>query len=248
MPEVAIALDFPGRDSALEMVERLEDGPDFFKVGLELFTREGPDMVRELRRRGARVFLDLKLHDIPATVAGAVSAAADEGVEFLTVHASGGEPMLRAAVQAADGRLRLLGVTVLTSLTDLQLAEMWGRSSVDVSDEVLRLARSAVSAGLEGLVASAREASDLRSALGPEVRLVTPGIRLASGDHHDQARVTTPGEAVRSGSDLLVVGRAVTAASSPREALARVRREMEAAATSRPRVDAGSAVSAGGEA
>lgn len=252
MPELAIALDYPGRDPALRMVERLGEGADLFKVGLELFTREGPAIVRELRRRDARVFLDLKLHDIPATVAGAVSAAVDAGVDLLTVHASGGTPMLRAAVDAADGRLQLLAVTVLTSLDEHQLAETWGRDAVHVEDEVLRLARTAVSAGIGGLVASAREAADLRAALGPDVRLVTPGIRMASGDRHDQARVTTPGEAVLNGADLLVVGRAVTAASDPAAALTRVRREMEEAATSgkaatsREMVDFGSAESSGG--
>lgn len=231
MPRVAIALDFPGREPALEMVERLGEDADLYKVGLELFAREGPGIVRELRRRGADVFLDLKLHDIPATVAGAVSAAADEGVELLTLHTTGGEAMLRAAVKAAAGRVDLLGVTVLTSLSAQALASTWGRDGLKVPDEVLRLGRMAVDAGLDGLVASAREADALRSALGDGVTLVTPGIRLAGGDRHDQARVTTPGDAVRGGSDVLVVGRAVTAAPDPRVALETVLEEISGAAS-----------------
>lgn len=223
---IAVALDVSGMEPALGLADRLGDGPDLYKVGLELFTREGPEVVRALHRRGSRIFLDLKLHDIPATVAGAVAAAGDLEVEFLTVHVSGGEAMLRAAVEAADGRIDLLGVTVLTSLSADEVASTWGRNRVGVRDEVLRLGALAAEAGLDGLVASAREAAALRADLGPGMTLVTPGIRLEGGDRHDQARVTTPAQAVRAGADVLVVGRPVTAAGDPRRALDRIREEI----------------------
>ncbi|MFP3949061.1 MAG: orotidine-5'-phosphate decarboxylase [Longimicrobiales bacterium] len=224
---IAIALDVPGMEPALRLADELGEGPDLYKVGLELYTREGPKVIRELHARGSRVFLDLKLHDIPATVAAAVSAAAEHGVELLTVHTAGGAAMLRAAVEAAGDDVELLGITVLTSLPADELADTWGRDRIDVGDEVLRLGALAVEAGVHGLVASAREASTLRRTLGSRVTLVTPGIRLAGGDRHDQARIATPAEAVRAGADLLVVGRAVTAAADPRAALERVRAEMD---------------------
>ena len=227
MARIAIALDVPGLEPALRLADELGEGPDLYKVGLELYTREGPEVIRELHARGSRVFLDLKLHDIPATVAGAVAAAAEHRVELLTVHIAGGDAMLRAAVDAAGDDLDLLGVTVLTSLSARELADTWARERVDVGDEVRRLGALAVDAGLDGLVASAREAPELRRTLGPAVTLVTPGIRLAGGDRHDQARVTTPAEAVRAGADVLVVGRAVTAAADPRAALERVRDEVD---------------------
>ena len=229
MADVAVALDVPGRDRALGLAEELGGDADLFKVGLELFVREGPAVVRALRERGARVFLDLKLHDIPNTVAGAVEAAAADGVEFLTVHAAGGPGMLRAASEAAGDRVRLLAVTVLTSISAGGLADTWGRSEVSVRDEVARLAALAAEAGVPGVVASAREAASLRRLLGPDVVLVTPGIRREGDPTHDQARVTTPAEAVRAGSDILVVGRTVTAAPDPREALRAVRDEIAAA-------------------
>lgn len=244
MTRIAIALDVPGLEPALALADELGGEPDLYKVGLELFTREGPRVIRELHGRGSRVFLDLKLHDIPATVAGAVAAAADHEVELLTVHASGGETMLRAAVEAAAGRIDLLGVTVLTSLSGDGLAETWGRERVAVRDEVLRLGALAVEAGVGGLVASAREASTLRSELGPGVTLVTPGIRLAGGDRHDQVRVTTPADAVRAGADVLVVGRAVTASDDPRGALERIREEV-AGATVDPAGSTGGSPGAG---
>ena len=223
-PEVIVALDFAERAEAIYLVERLGERVGFYKVGLELFSRAGPDVVRELREGGKRVFLDLKLFDIPDTVAGAVSAAAECGASLLTLHTAGGRPMLDTAVLAAsttgDGadRIRLLGVTVLTSLSPSDIEATWGRSILSLRDEVVRLAALAMESGLDGVVASAFETMAIRRRLGPEVLVVTPGIRLPGGEEHDQARVATPAFAVEEGSDFLVVGRAISQAEDPGEA------------------------------
>ena len=228
-PKVAVALDFPDRDRALALVDHLEGGARLFKVGLELFTRAGSRVVADLRDRGLDVFLDLKLHDIPNTVSRAVAAGVGIGAELLTVHATGGPAMIRAAREAAEGSgTRVLAVTVLTSLDSGEISTVRG-AVTSPREEVARLATLAWEAGAHGMVASAAEAALLRSLLGPDVLIVTPGIRLAGDDVHDQARVTTPGDAVRAGADVLVVGRSVTAASDPREALERIRSEMEEA-------------------
>ncbi len=231
MSEIIVALDVPDRERALRLVERLGDTADFYKVGLQLYTAWGPDAVRELRGLGKRVFLDLKLHDIPNTVAEAVRSARELGVELLTVHAAGGRAMLGSAAAAAAerGGTRLLAVTVLTSMDSSELGRTWGRDGLSVEEEVVRLGRMAVEAGLDGLVASGEEAPRLRREFGPRMLIVTPGIRLAGGGHHDQLRVLTPGEAVARGADHLVVGRAVTSAPDPVEALRQVRREAGAA-------------------
>jgi len=244
---VIIALDAASAAEARGMVERLGDRADFYKVGLELYTRAGPDFVHELTGLGKRVFLDLKLHDIPNTVAGAVRAAHDLGVELLTVHASGGERMLEAAVGAAEDaapagpgsppRLRLLAVTVLTSLTAEELGGAWGRAAPEVSDEVRRLALLAERAGVHGVVASPLEAALLRTALAADLLIVTPGIRPTGAASGDQKRIATPADAVVAGSDYLVVGRAVTAAPDPVEALAAVLREVEGSAPRPARAD-----------
>lgn len=242
MAEIVVALDVPSRDEALELVDLLGDAGEFYKVGLELFTREGPPVLRDLRERGKRIFLDLKLHDIPNTVRGAVEAAADEGVELLTVHAAGGRAMLEAGAEAAEGAsvgapgapgaagapgggLRLLGVTILTSLSASDVGAVWGRDVPSVRDEVVRLAALGREAGLHGVVASALEANVLKRQLGPGFLVATPGIRLAGEPAHDQARVATPAEAVAAGADYLVVGRSVTAAGDPASALERMREE-----------------------
>lgn len=226
-----LALDVPDASAAFALLDRLP-AADFVKVGLQLYTAEGPEIVRELRRRGRRVFLDLKLHDIPNTVAGAVRSAAALDVQLLTVHAVGGAAMLKAAATAADEAsdgLRLLAVTVLTSLTGAELEGVWGRSVVDVETEVIRLATLARDSGIPGVVASVKETSRIRSAFGADLRILTPGIRLPGDAVGDQARVATPADAVRLGSDYLVIGRTVTAAADPLAAYDRVLADLDAA-------------------
>jgi len=219
MVELVVALDLPDSRRALDVVDRLGEESSFYKVGLELFTAEGPAIVRELRDRGKRVFLDLKLHDIPNTVAGAVKAAAQLGVDLLTVHTGGGPAMLSAAAAAAGtSGPRLLGVTLLTSLSVAEVEAAWGRPLTSMRDEVIRLAELAVECGLPGVVASPLEAEAIRRRMGESVLIVTPGIRLPGGEAHDQARMSTPAGAVEAGADILVVGRAVTAAPDPAEA------------------------------
>ena len=222
MAQVIIALDVPTLDEAMGLVDSLGDGTDFYKVGLELFTLEGPRVVHALQERQKRVFLDLKLHDIPNTVARAVSRARDLDVEFLTLHATGGRSMLEAAAEAAGEDLTLLGVTVLTSMTASDVGAVWGRGVDDVGAEVVRLARLAHDSRVGGVVASVQEAATIKEAVGSDLLLVTPGIRLAGDDAHDQARVSTPAQGVAAGADYLVVGRSVTGASDPVEAMRRV--------------------------
>jgi len=227
LAELILPLDQPSQRHALALVDDLGERVTFYKVGLELFTREGPSVVRALHGRRKRVFLDLKLHDIPNTVAGAVRAAAELEVDLLTVHAGGGRAMLEAAAEASSGALRLLAVTVLTSFSDEGLGEAWGRTIGDVGEEVRRLAELSNEVGIDGVVSSAHEVASLRRVLGPSAVLVTPGIRLPDGDAHDQARVATPDAAVRDGADYLVVGRAITGARDPQAALSRVLEMMD---------------------
>lgn len=230
MNRVIVPLDVESSDEALTWVDRLGDQGEFYKVGLELYTRAGPEVVRELIDRGKRVFLDLKLHDIPNTVAGAVRAASDLGVDLLTVHASGGPTMLKAAARARSGGLRVLAVTVLTSLSPDEMSTVWGREIRSVREEVGRLAVLAQEAGMDGIVASALEASWVRSQVGDDFVIVTPGIRPAGADRGDQSRVATPTDAIRAGADYLVVGRPITQAADPAAALAAVIEEVEQAA------------------
>ncbi len=230
MAEIIIPLDVPSEAEAFALVDRLGEDGTFYKVGLELYTRAGPSVVRTLKSQGKKVFLDLKLHDIPNTVAQAVRAAAALDVDLLTLHATGGLPMMEAAQEAADGQVDLLAVTLLTSLTPADVELIWGRSLNSVRGEVVRLAAIARQAGLSGVVASAQEARVLRQALGPEAHIVTPGIRMPGGDVHDQARVATPENAVRDGASHLVVGRAITQAPDPRIAAREVRASAQAGA------------------
>lgn len=231
MARVIVALDKPSRAEALEVVDALGGAGDFYKVGLELYTRAGPEVVRDLRSRGKEVFLDLKLHDIPNTVSRAVHAAADLEVALLTVHAAGGRTMLEAARDAAGARTRLLAVTVLTSLAPDEMEDVWGREILSVRDEVGRLAALAAETGVDGAVASAREASWIRQSVGAGLLIATPGIRPADSDPGDQKRVATPGEAVEAGADYLVVGRPVTLARDPAAALEGILAEVAAAGT-----------------
>jgi orotidine-5'-phosphate decarboxylase len=226
-----LALDVRDAREALALVDRLPR-VEFVKVGLQLYTAEGPQIVRALRARRLRVFLDLKLHDIPNTVAGAVESASRLGVDLLTVHASGGEAMLRAAVAAAGGAsaaLELLAVTVLTSLSEDELGAAWGRGALQVEEEVLRLTTLARDAGVPGVVASVHEAAAIRAMLGDDFRILTPGIRLPGDNAGDQARTATPAAAARLGVDYLVIGRTVTAAADPVAAYDRVLEDLSVA-------------------
>lgn len=229
MAQVIIPLDVPSLDEAMGLVDSLGEATDCYKVGLELFTSAGPAAVQALKERDKRVFLDLKLHDIPNTVARAVGRARDLEVDLLTLHATGGRRMMEAAAEAAGDDLTLLGVTVLTSMTSSDVEDSWGRVVDSLEEEVVRLARLARESGVGGVVASVREAAPIRSALGGDLVVVTPGIRLAGDDAHDQARVSTPAEAVAAGADYLVIGRSVTQAPDPAEALRRVYEEMAGA-------------------
>jgi len=224
-PRVIVPLDFPDMLSAFGLVARLDPAKCAVKVGKELFTSAETGLVRELVQRGFRVFLDLKFHDIPNTVAQACAAATRLGVWMIDVHAAGGGAMLAAArdavaVTAAEtGQARplLIGVTVLTSLTEADLAATG--VAVPIEAQVLRLATLAKANGLDGVVCSAHEAATLRSACGPAFTLVTPGIRPAGSAHNDQARVMTPEAAIAAGADYLVIGRPITAAPDPLVAL-----------------------------
>ena len=220
---VVVALDFPHVDAALGMADLLDPSKCRVKVGKELFTREGPAIVRALHDRGFEVFLDLKYHDIPNTVAKACAVAADMGVWMLNVHAFGGPRMLEAARQAVDqagsGSL-LIAVTVLTSMDadDLQAIGISG----EPVDQVMRLATLTKNAGLDGVVCSAREAAVLKSTFGADFKLVTPGIRPADAEAGDQRRVVTPTQAQADGVDYMVIGRPITQDPHPGEALERI--------------------------
>jgi orotidine-5'-phosphate decarboxylase len=228
-PIPIVALDVPSIEEALALVDQLGEGCRFYKVGSELFTGCGPAVVGALRERGVDVFLDLKFHDIPNTVAGAVRSAAAMGARLVTVHAAGGEAMLRAAAAAAGdpAACGVLAVTVLTSLSAAQLATVWGRADAPaVPDEVLRLAGLARDAGAHGVVCSGSEAAAVKSRYGSSLATLVPGIRLAGGATHDQARVVTPAEAALAGARYIVVGRAVTAAPDRVAAMREVRAQL----------------------
>jgi len=235
MPELAdkpiiVALDFPSAGPALELMERLDPARCRVKIGKELFTRAGPALVETAAGRGFDVFLDLKYHDIPNTVAAACAAAADLGVWMVNVHASGGTDMMRAARERLD-RLAapplLIAVTVLTSLDAGDLAAIGCPGTP--AERVLALAGLAREAGLDGIVCSPLEAAPVRAALGPTFRLVTPGVRPASAGQHDQKRVLTPAQARAAGADYLVVGRPITAAPDPLAALEAIDAELRGA-------------------
>jgi orotidine-5'-phosphate decarboxylase len=228
--KLIVALDVADEAKARALVRELGETIVFYKVGKELFTAVGPTMVRELVANGKKVFLDLKFHDIPNTVAGAVRAAASLGVSLLTVHASGGSNMLQSAVAAAAesaSKPTVLAVTVLTSLAATDLEEIGIGGSVET--QVLRLAGLAINAGCGGIVSSAQEAVRLRQTLGAGFTLVTPGIRPAGGIAADQARVVTPEDAILAGANYLVVGRPITAADDPAKAAQAIIREIERA-------------------
>jgi len=224
--KIIVALDVPRKEAALDLVRQLAGQISFFKIGLQLYTAEGPEIVRAVFGTGAKVFLDLKLQDIPNTVARAVESAAELGVQMLTVHLSGGGAMIRAASSARSGDLLLLGVTLLTSANEQTLREIGIPDKID--DHVLRLAKLGVSAGIGGLVASAREARMLRAQFGNEIKIVTPGVRPTWAEAVDQKRVMAPREALEAGADYLVIGRPITAHPDPLEAVAKILAEIEA--------------------
>jgi orotidine-5'-phosphate decarboxylase len=213
---IIAALDVPDAEQAIKLAEAIAPAVGAFKIGKELFVSAGPDIVKRVRDTGASVFLDLKFHDIPNTVAKAVASAVRLDVQMLTVHTCGGTAMLKAAVKAAGDGPLVLGVTVLTSMDENDLAEVGVQKSP--ADQVLQLAQLATRAGLKGLVCSPKEIASLREALPPEVQLVTPGIRPAGTDPADQKRVMTPAEAMNNGANWLVIGRPIYAAENPRQA------------------------------
>lgn len=216
-----IALDVPTLSAAQALVHRLGPQADYVKVGLELFTAEGPRVVEWLRGAGKRVFLDLKLHDIPNTVRGATRSAASMGASLLTVHGYGGAAMVDAAVEGAGKETGILVVTVLTSFDAASLGVALGREAPEMGGEVLRLAQLADVAGAHGIVCSGHEVRGARASY-PRLKPLVPGIRLAGGAAHDQARITTPEKAAEDGAAYLVLGRAVTEAPEPARVLAEI--------------------------
>ncbi len=225
---IFVALDTAEAETAVGLARRLEGLVGGVKIGKQLFTAEGPAGVRRIAALGLKVFLDLKFHDIPATVAGAVAAALKLRPFMLTVHAAGGRAMMRAAAKAAEAageaRPLIVGVTVLTSLADADLAETGVAGTA--ADQVARLAKLAEASGLDGVVCSPREAKTLRRELGRSFKLVVPGIRPEWAASDDQKRVTTPGEALAAGADYLVIGRPITGADDPAEAARRIAAEL----------------------
>ena len=218
---LVIAVDLSSRDEILRLVDELRGSVGVFKIGLQAFIANGPSIVREIVASGERVFLDLKIHDIPNTAKHAVAEAASLGASMATVHAAGGEAMLRAC---AHDSLLVLGVTVLTSLDEAELARI-GFHGLPV-DNAVRLARLAKDSGLRGVVASPLEIASIREACGAGFVILTPGIRPAGADAGDQRRTMTPGEAVAAGADYIVVGRPITSAAAPRSAALRIVEEM----------------------
>ena len=231
LPRVFVALDFPDGHQALALAGRLHPKDCGLKIGKELFTSAGPDLVREIAGRGFAVFLELKFHDIPNTVASACRAATKLGVAMLNVHASGGREMMIAAREAVGDqatRPLLIAVTVLTSLADEDMRELGIPATAQ--DHALRLAKLTQGCGLHGVVCSAREAPALRAACGAGFKLVTPGIRPADAAKDDQSRIVTPMDAIRNGADYLVIGRPITQAPDPVAALQSVNASISASA------------------
>ncbi|MEH6531324.1 orotidine-5'-phosphate decarboxylase [Photobacterium frigidiphilum] len=227
-PKVIVALDYPNQDAALAFVDRIEPGSCRLKVGKEMFTLYGPDFVRKLHERGHSVFLDLKFHDIPNTCSRAVAAAAELGVWMVNVHASGGERMMAASRDILEpygkDRPLLIAVTVLTSMEASDLAGIG--IGIAPQEQVLNLATLTKNSGLDGVVCSAQESKMLKSALGKEFQLITPGIRPVGSAAGDQRRVMTPVEAVNAGSDYLVIGRPITQATDPAAVLAEINQSL----------------------
>jgi len=227
-PKIIVALDFPSQNPALELVDKLDPSKCRLKVGKELFTRSGPQLVEGLQKRGFDVFLDLKFHDIPNTTSAAVGAAADLGVWMVNVHASGGEKMMTACRERLEGfgadRPLLIAVTVLTSMNADDLAGIGITDSPEA--QVSRLATLTKNCGLDGVVCSAQEAPKLKAEQGADFKLITPGIRPLTADKGDQQRIMTPTDALKAGSDYLVIGRPITQANDPLAALEAIHSEV----------------------
>jgi orotidine-5'-phosphate decarboxylase len=222
--KIVVALDVATKEKALDLVEKLRDEISFFKIGLQLYTAEGPEIVRTVSSSGAKVWLDLKFHDIPNTVGRAVESANALGVHMLTIHLSGGSEMIRAATAARANSILLLGVTVLTSATERTLREIG--ISDKVEDQVFRLARLGVEAGIDGIVASPHEIKTLRREFGDKIKIVVQGIRPSWAELGDQKRFMTPRQAVEAGADYIGIGRPITAHPNPREAMAKILGEL----------------------
>jgi len=227
---IIVALDFDNKQDALDLVKKLNGKVGVFKVGKELFTKCGPEIVKEIQNLGGKVFLDLKYHDIPNTVSKAVAQATKMGVYMMTLHTSGGAEMLKAAMESAeknavDGNVPiLLGVTVLTSLDDDGLHQIGFNYTAE--ELVVKLVAMAKNSGIKGIVCSAKEVSKLREIFGDEMILVTPGIRPVWSIAGDQKRITTPADAIKNGSDFMVIGRPITKAENPTEAAEKIAEEI----------------------
>ena len=231
MAELIVALDVSSTAEVESVVDRLGDSVAFYKIGLELFSAEGPAVVKAVKSRGKKVFLDLKLHDIPRTVERAVKSGAALGVDLMTLHAAGGKAMIKAAKEAAlscgPNAPKILAVTVLTSLDQSDLSDLG--VARDMKAHVEALGRLACESGADGIVCSPKEVANMRAALGPNALLVTPGVRPAGADVGDQKRVATPGQAVKDGSTHLVVGRPILEAADPCAAARAIAAEMAGA-------------------
>jgi len=222
--KIIVALDVATKEKALDLVEQLQSEISFFKIGLQLYTAEGPEIVRAVLAAGAKVWLDLKLYDIPNTVARAVDSASNLGVQMLTIHLSGGSEMIRAATTARQKDLLLLGVTVLTSSTEQTLREIGITDTVE--DQVIRLAKLGAAAGIDGVVASPHEIKILRPEFGDRIKIAVQGIRPRWAEPGDQKRFLTPREAYEAGADYIGIGRPITGHAHPREAVARILEEL----------------------
>jgi orotidine-5'-phosphate decarboxylase len=222
--KIIVALDVATRAKALELVETLRDQISFFKIGLQLYTAEGPEIVRTVLSSGAKVWLDLKLHDIPNTVARSVESASHLGVHMLTIHLSGGSEMIRAATAARANNILLLGVTVLTSATEQTLREIGIAERVE--NQVLRLAKLGVEEAIDGVVASSYEIKMLRTEFGDKIKIAVQGIRPTWAKPDDQKRFMTPRQAIEAGADYIGIGRPITKHPNPREATAKILDEL----------------------
>jgi orotidine-5'-phosphate decarboxylase len=222
--KIIVALDVATKQRALQLVEQLRGEISFFKIGLQLYTAEGPDIVRAVLSAGAKVWLDLKLYDIPNTVARAVESASTLGVQMVTIHLSGGSEMIRAATDARANNMTILGVTVLTSATEQTLREIGIADKVE--DQVLRLAKLGVEAGIDGIVASPHEIKQLRAEFGNRIKIAVQGIRPTWAEPGDQKRFMTPREAIEAGADYIGIGRPITADARPPEAVAKILDEL----------------------